>query len=231
MTPVLIRSRKPFSIAGMKVAGNRAADDRVDPQEVALLVVVHVLELREPLLRGPGFGVGAFGERVHADVDLAELPRAARLLLVPVAALAVRLDRFAVGNLRLVRLDLDMVAPLEPLLDQRQVQLAHAGEHHFLGLGVVVEVDRAVFFGDLVQCARELRLVAAALGRHGQADHRRGELQRRQLDVAQRRAGVQVFALGDGHDVARARLRRPGGSPTLAFRAAAVSFTPLRACG
>ena len=56
-----------------------------------------------------------------------------------------------------------------------QVQLAHAGEHHFLGFLVVLEVNGAIFLGDLVQRAGELRFVAAGLGRDGQADHRRRE--------------------------------------------------------
>ena len=160
--------------------------------------------MREALLGGEFLRLGAFGERIHADVDFAELAGAARLLLVPVAALGVGLDRFAIGNLRLLDLDLDLVAALEPLAEQQQVQLAHAGEHHFLGLGVVLQVDGAVFLGDLVERAGELGFVAAGLGRDGQADHRRGELQRRQLHFAERRAGVQLFVLGDGDDVARA---------------------------
>ena len=120
-------------------------------------------------------GLGAFGERIHADVHFAELAGAARLLLVPVAALGVGLDRFAVRNLRLVRFDLDLVAPLEPLAQQLQVQLAHAGEHHLLGFLVVLDVNGAVLLGDLVQRAGEFRFVAAGLGRDGQADHRRRE--------------------------------------------------------
>ena len=90
-------------------------------RKLARLVVVGVLELREALLGGERLGVGALGERIHADVDFAELAGAARLLLVAVAAFAVGLDRFAVGDLRLVRFDLDVVAALEPLLDE------HAG--------------------------------------------------------------------------------------------------------
>ena len=151
-------------------------------------------------------GFGAFGERIHADVDFAELAAAAGLLLVAVAAFGVGLDRFAVGNLRLVVSTSTLSRRLSRSRISMQVQLAHAGEHHLLGLGIVVEVDRAVFFGDLVQRAGELGFVAAGLGRDGQADHRRGELERRQLHLAERRAGVQVFVLGDGHDVARAGL-------------------------
>ena len=77
---------------------------------------------------------------------------------------------------------------------------------------IVLEMDGAVFFGDLVEGAGELGFVAAGLRGDGQADHRRGEVERRQLDVAERRAGVQVFALGDGDDVAGRRPRRPGAS-------------------
>ena len=84
----------------------------------------------------------------------------------------------------------------------QQVQLAHAGHHQLVGLRVAVQLDRAVLLDDLVQRAGELAFVAAALGRDGQADHRRRELDRRQLDVAQRHAGVQLFDLGHGHDLA-----------------------------
>ena len=55
------------------------------------------------------------------------------------------------------------------------MQLAHAGDHHFLGLRVAVDAEGRVLLGDLVQGAGELGFVAAALGRDGQADHRRGK--------------------------------------------------------
>ena len=84
----------------------------------------------------------------------------------------------------------------------REMQFAHAGEHHLLGLGIVVEMDRGVFLGDLVKRAGKLGFVAASLGSDGETDHRRGIADRRQLHVAQRHARVQVFALGDRHDVA-----------------------------
>ena len=63
-------------------------------------------------------------------------PRPPDLLLVPVAALGVDLDRLAVGDLRLLGFDLDLVAALEPLAEDLQVQLAHARGHHLLGLRV-----------------------------------------------------------------------------------------------
>ena len=90
-------------------------------------------------------------------------------------------------------------------------------------------IERRVFFDDLLQRAGELAFVAAALGRDGQADHGRGERDRRQRQVAQRRAGVQFFHLGHGHDAARLgrfdrpRFRWPGPGAT------GPIFTPLRA--
>ena len=84
-------------------------------------MVVEILQLREALLAGELLGIGAFGERIDADVDLGELAAAARLLLVAVAAVGVDLHRFAVRNFRLVRFDLDVVAALELLLRE------HAG--------------------------------------------------------------------------------------------------------
>ena len=108
------------------------------------------------------------------------------------------------------------------------MQLAHAGEHHFLGLGVVLEVDGAVLLGNLVERAGELRFVAAGLGRDGQADHRRGELERRQLDFAERRAGVQVFGLGDGDDVAGGRPHRRACVLSPCTERSGPILTPLR---
>ena len=75
-------------------------------------------------------------------MDFAELAGAARLLLVPVAAVGVGLDRFAIGDFRLLTFDFDLVAALEPLAEQQQVQLAHAGEDHLLGFRVVLQSGR-----------------------------------------------------------------------------------------
>ena len=58
--------------------------------------------MRETFLGGEIFRLHAFRERIHANVNFAELAGAARLLLVPVAAVGVDLDRFAIRNLRLV---------------------------------------------------------------------------------------------------------------------------------
>ena len=73
-------------------------------------------------------------QRVDAQVDLAELAAAAGLLLVAVVGLGLGRDRLAVGDLRLLGDDFQVEAALEPVLDHVQVQLAHAGDDHLLGL-------------------------------------------------------------------------------------------------
>ena len=135
-------------------------------------------------------------------MHFAELAPAARLLLVPVAAFGVDLDRLAIGDFRLPGIHLDLVAAFEPLADDLQVQLAHAGGHHLLGLRVAVDAEGGVLLADLVERAGELAFVAAALGRHRQADHRGREGDGRHRQLAQRHAGPQVFQLDDRHDAA-----------------------------
>ena len=148
---------------GHEVAGNRAADDRVDPEEVVRLVVVRVLQRGEAGLRGPLLDVHVLGQGQHADVDLAELPAAAGLLLVAIHPFGAGLDGFAVGDFRLAGFHFHLVAAFEPLADDLQVQLAHAGDDHLLGLRVEIAAERGVFLANLLQRTGKLAFVAAAL--------------------------------------------------------------------
>ena len=212
-----------------EVAGNHAADDRVDPQEVVGLVVVVFLQLREIRLRGVLLDVRAARQREHADVHFAELAAAARLLLVPIHAFGLGLNRLAERDLRFLGVDFQLVAAREPLADDRQVQFAHAGDHQFLGLRIAIEAERRVFLDDLVQRAGQLGFVAAALGRHRQADHRRGKRDRREAPFTQRRAGVQFFHLGDGDECRPVPPRRSAAFRPPARAAAGPILTGLRA--
>ena len=143
-------------------------------------------------------------------MDLAELAAAAALLLVPVARLGVGGDRLAVGDFRLLGDDFQVEAAFETVLDHVEVQLAHAGDDHFLGLRVARHLESRVFVGDLVQAAGNFLLVAAGLRLDRQAEHRRREGRPRQLRRlgagADGVADVQVLHLGDGDDVAGDRL-------------------------
>ena len=94
------------------------------------------------------------GHRKHADVHFAELAASARLLLVAIAAFGRGLNRFAIGNLGLLGVDLDLVAAFEPLANHLQVQLAHAVHHQLVRLRVAVQLNGAVLFDDLVAARR-----------------------------------------------------------------------------
>ena len=190
--------------SGQKIVWNRPAHDRIDPQKIVDRVVMEVAHRVEALLGGELFDVRAGGHGKQPDVDLAKLAAAAGLLLVSVASFGGGLDRFAIGNFGLFGVDFDLVAAFEPLADDLQVQFAHAGHDQLFGLRIAIEAERADLLRRILCNAPEsLRLVAAALGRNGQADHRRRELDRRHGQIAQRGAGVQFFELGHGHDLAR----------------------------
>ena len=96
----------------------------------------------------------SLGSGIHADVDFAELAAAAGLLLVAVAPLGVGLDRLAVGDLRLLGVDFDLVAPLEPFAEDLQVQLAHPVDDRLLGLRIALAAERRVLLRDLAPARR-----------------------------------------------------------------------------
>ena len=56
------------------------------------------------------------------------------------------------------------------------MQLAHAGDDHFLRLRVASDLEGRILVGDLVQAAGDLLLVAARLRLDGQAEHRQREI-------------------------------------------------------
>ena len=149
------------------------------------------------------------------QVDLAELPAAAGLLLVPVVGLGLAEDRLQVGDVGHVGVHLQLVPVLEPLLDDVQVQVAHARDHQLVRLGVAADGEGRVLVGDLGEPDRDLGLVVAGLGLDGAGDHRDRELDRPDAklrdrgiaaDVAHGVRDVQVVELGDRHDVAGDRL-------------------------
>src|SRR6476619_5364073 len=81
-----------------EVARNCSTDHGIHEQEIMFLVVVMVFQMREALFGHEFFGLRPFRERIHPNMHFAKLPRATGLLLVPVAAVAIRLNRLTVGN-------------------------------------------------------------------------------------------------------------------------------------
>ena len=113
--PLLEPLEKAFFNRGHEVAGDRAAHHGIDPQKIVLARdSASILRCGKSFLGGELFRIGPFGEGINPRVDLGELPRPARLLLVAVASLGVGLHRFAIGDFGFLGFDFDMIAPLEP---------------------------------------------------------------------------------------------------------------------
>ena len=87
-----------------------------------------------------------------------------------------------------VGVHIQLVAVLEPLLDDVQVQFAHAGDHQFMSLGVAAVGEGRVLVGDLGQADGDLGLILASLGLDRAGHHRRWE-----ADRVNRKAGIVVL--------------------------------------
>ena len=107
------------------------------------------------------------------DLAVAELAAAAGLLLVPGPRPRLLADRLQVRHARLVQLDLDAEAALEPLDGHLDVHLRQPGEELLARLLVAAELQRRVLLGQPPQRPVGLVLVALRLGVTGEAHHRR----------------------------------------------------------
>ncbi len=193
-----------------RVAGDRAAGQHLAhalfhrrdelPRDDAALDRVDELE------------AGAARERLDAQEDLAELARAAGLLLVPMVALGRRRDGLAVGDARRRGVDLEAVPVLQPLEQHAQVQLAQAVDDRLVGGGHMLELQARVLVHQLAQQLPQALLVAVPLRADRQPVHRHREGERLEVDVRVLGGVVQHGVEGDvvdlGHrgQVARQRL-------------------------
>src|ERR1700676_2828816 len=78
---------------------------------------------------------------------------------------------------------------------------------HFVGLRIVLDGDRGIFLGELVQRLAELDVVLALLGRDGDGEHRRigldfGERGMGLFAAGKRVAGLGLVELGEGDGLA-----------------------------
>ena len=126
-------------------------------------------------------------------------------------------DGLAVADARLPPLDGDAKAVAQPLGGDAQVHFALAPQHHFVGLRIVLDGDRGIFLGELVQRLAELDVVLALLRRDGDGKHRRigldlGERGMGLLAGGQRVAGLGLVELGEADGLAdRGRAALLGG--------------------
>src|SRR5690606_24531596 len=105
---------------------------------------------------------GSARQRLDADVAVAELTVTARLLLVLALRFCRLAERLAIRNARLLRDDVDVILPLEPLDLDFEMQLAEAADDRLTQLGVVAELECRILLVQLRERVADLVLVAAA---------------------------------------------------------------------
>jgi hypothetical protein len=98
------------------------------------------------------------------DPDVAELAAASGLLLVPALDVGPALDRLEVRDLGRLEVDVDVVALLQPLGDDADVELAVAGDEELGGVRVALDADRRVLLDDAVGGLGDAVLVGPSLG-------------------------------------------------------------------
>ena len=113
---------------------NRTARHAVKEREVQFRVVVVFSQMFEASLREVLLGIDVARQRKYLHVNFSKLTGTTRLLLVPVRTYAVAGACFAVGNLRRVMLNIDLVTSLHSIHQDLKMQLAHAMHDHFVGL-------------------------------------------------------------------------------------------------
>ncbi len=111
-------------------------------------------------------------ERADLDLDVAELPVPAGLLLVAAVRLGGLADRLAVGRPGRARLDLHIVLRPQPVQRHAQMHLALPPEHDLVHLGILLEPQRGVLVDELGEGTRQLDLVVAVGGGEREGEHR-----------------------------------------------------------
>ena len=128
--------------------------------------------------------VGRDLERLDRELDLRELAGTTGLLLVRVVVtLDGLLDRLAVRDLRLADVRLDAELALHAVDQDVEVQLAHALDDGLTGVGVLLDAERRVLLGELLDRETQLLLVGLGLGLDRDLDDRLGERHRLEHDL------------------------------------------------
>src|SRR5690606_14045219 len=172
------------------LAGNRASDH-----------LVRELESR------------AARQRLDAQEDLAELARAAGLLLVAMVPLGAARHRLAIRDLRRTGLELEPELVLDALENEPQVQLSHAAQHGLVRLRVVLDDEARILRRDLVERVRQLLLLPGLRRLEREAVHRRRQPDRHEAHLVlvvarvQHVVEVDLIDLRDGAELAGDRAR------------------------
>ena len=116
-------------------------------------------------------------------------------------------DRFAIGDLRLADVRLNVELAHHAVDDDLQVQLTHTADDHLIGLHVRVHLEGWVFLHQLGERNAHLFLIGFGLRLDGHGDDRLGKAHRLQDDrivfVADRVAGGDASQTDSCTDVTR----------------------------
>ena len=115
--------------------------------------------------------------RLDVDDHMAKLAAATGLADELAHDLLHRLaDRLTVGDLRLADIGVHLELAQQPVDDDLQVQLAHAGDDGLAGLLIGANLKSRIFLGQLMQRSAQLFLVGLGLGLNGNGDNRLREI-------------------------------------------------------
>ena len=148
-------------------------------------------------------------------------------------ALHALADGLAVSDLRAADVRINPELAQQPVDDDLQVQLAHAGDDGLSRLLVAANGERRVLFGEPLERHGELLLVGLRLGLDGLPDNGLGEdhlLQHDLLRVVRRDQRVTRSPYRRGRWPRRARPHRPHRAARGCWRAAARAARCARAC-
>ena len=155
----------------------------------------------------PRAGLGG----LDSDEDVAELPAPAGLPDESALLLDGPADGLPVCNLRPSDVGVDTELAPEPVDDDLEVQLAHAGDDRLARLLVARDPERGVFLGELAERDPHAILIRLGLRLDRDGDHGIGELHPLERDggtaIAQRLAGRHGLEPHRGGDVAGPDLR------------------------
>ena len=112
--------------------------------------------------------------RIRLDLDhaVAVLAAAAGLLGMLHVRLGIFGDRFAIGNLGLAHIGIDVEFAGQAVNDDFQMQYAHAGNQGLVGFLVALDAEGRIFLGQLVQGSGKGVAVGLGLGLDGNFDNR-----------------------------------------------------------
>ena len=147
---------------------------------------------------------------LHDELDVAILPATAGLLDELPGGLGLARDGLLIGHLRPARLGPHLELALQPVEDNLQVQLPHAGDDRLRRFLVVGHAERRVLVLQDAETQGQPVLIHGGLWLNGQRDHRVREVHEFQdhqlVLVAHRLARLGVVQPDGRRDVARRHL-------------------------